>query len=133
MSIFSRVPKRKEETQPQDFFFNEIRKYTIEERKKESNRILRKYENRLPLIVDRGDDKTPAIDRHKFLVPTECTVAEFQSIIRKRIKLNSDEALFLFVGETLVSGTTPLGQVYNQYKDEDGYLYLTYMKESTFG
>jgi GABA(A) receptor-associated protein len=135
-SIFRSTPKIVDTNQPEDFFFHELRKYSLTERKRESSRILQKYADRIPVVVDRGDAKTPSIDRHKFLVPTQCTAAEFQTIVRKRVKLNSDEALFFFVGykgAALMTGTVPLGQLYKEHQDEDGYLYIIYMKESTFG
>jgi GABA(A) receptor-associated protein len=41
------------------------------------------------------------IDKRKFLVPNDITVAQFMWIIRRRIQLPSEKAIFLFVGKVL--------------------------------
>ncbi|TUK08643.1 Gamma-aminobutyric acid receptor-associated protein-like 2 [Bagarius yarrelli] len=63
------------------------------------------------------------IDKRKYLVPSDITVAQFMWIIRKRIQLPSEKAIFLFVDKTL----------YEKEKDEDGFLYVAYSGENTFG
>ena len=45
--------------------------------------------------------QVPDIDKRKFLVPNDISVAQFMWIIRKRIQLPSEKALFLFVGKVL--------------------------------
>ena len=135
LSIFRSQPTITENKLPEDLFFHKLRQYTIQERKAESARILNKYPDRIPIIVDRGDKTTPSIDKHKYLVPLDCTLAQFQTIIRSKIKLASSDALFFFVGNsnTLTRPTELLSQLYKTHKDEDGYLYVTYVQESTFG
>ena len=41
------------------------------------------------------------IDKRKFLVPNDISVAQFMWIIRKRIQLPSEKAIFLFVEKVL--------------------------------
>ena len=41
------------------------------------------------------------IDKRKYLVPSDITVAQFMWIIRKRIQLPSEKAIFLFVDKTV--------------------------------
>ena len=54
-------------------------------------------------------------------------------MIRKRIKLAPEKALFLFVGEGVPPTGALMSAVYETEKDEDGFLYVTYSGESTFG
>ena len=55
-------------------------------------------------------------------------------VIRKRIKLSPEKSIFLFVNDTnLVPTAALLSQVYDEHKDDDGFLYITYNGESTFG
>ena len=55
-------------------------------------------------------------------------------IIRKRIKLAPEQAIFLFVGSgTLPASVSTLQAVYDQHHDEDGFLYMTYSGENFFG
>ena len=73
------------------------------------------------------------IDKKKFLVPGDLTVGQFIYVIRKRIKLDSDKAIFLFVNNVLPPSAALMSAVYEQHKDEDGFLYFYYSGESTFG
>lgn len=41
------------------------------------------------------------IDKRKYLLPSDISVAQFMYIIRKRIQLPPERAIFLFVGKVL--------------------------------
>ncbi|TKS73088.1 Gamma-aminobutyric acid receptor-associated protein-like 2 [Collichthys lucidus] len=73
------------------------------------------------------------IDKRKYLVPSDITVAQFMWIIRKRIQLPSEKAIFLFVDKTVPQSSLTMGQLYDKEKDEDGFLYVAYSGENTFG
>lgn len=107
---------------------------TFEQRKEEATKIRRKYADRVPVIVERLPGSTvPCIDKRKFLVPSDISVAQFMWIIRKRIQLAPAKALFLFVGKLLPQTSSTMGQVYSEHRDEDGFLYVAYSGENTFG
>ena len=106
----------------------------FEERFNESCKIIEKYPDRLPIIVEKSiKSKINDIDKNKYLVPKEMTLGQFLYVIRKRIKLNPAEALFFFVNNILCSNTQNMNEIYNTYKDKDGFLYITYSSENTFG
>lgn len=48
------------------------------------------------------------IDKRKYLVPSDITVAQFMWIIRKRIQLPSEKAIFLFVDKTVPQSRSDL-------------------------
>jgi len=50
-------------------------------------------------------------------------------IIRKRIQLPSEKAIFLFVNKTIPQSSSTMGQIYNNFKDEDGFLYIAFSGE----
>lgn len=108
---------------------------SFHERYEESQRIREKFVGRIPVIVERGSKTDiPQIDKIKYLVPSDLTIGQFMYIIKKRLILPSDKALFLFVnGSTLPSISSYFSQLYAAHKDEDGFLYLVYSGESTFG
>lgn len=117
--------------------------------------------------ADRSD--IPDIDKKKYLVPADLTVGQFHYVIRKRIKLAPEKALFLFCSNSIppngkewlitwldsmyvsekiwqckvswriksvfISEYTAalMSTVYEEQKDEDGFLYVQYSGESTFG
>jgi GABA(A) receptor-associated protein len=108
--------------------------HNFEKRKSESIRIRAKYPNRVPVIVERGYESTVTlIDKCKYLVPSDLTCGQLIYMIRMRIKLQPEDALFMFFGNSLAPSNQLMSAVYEQYKDEDMFLYATYSGESTFG
>ena len=68
----------------------------------------------------------PTIDKKKYLVPSDLTVGQFCYVIRKRIKLAPEKAIFIFVNEVLPPTAALMSSIYEEHKDEDGFLYITY-------
>ncbi len=79
------------------------------------------------MVVERvPNSQIPEIDKRKFLVPNDISVAQFMWIIRKRIQLPSEKAIFLFVNKTIPQSSSTMGQIYTNFKDEDGFLYIAF-------
>ncbi|OAV88395.1 hypothetical protein PTTG_12346, partial [Puccinia triticina 1-1 BBBD Race 1] len=75
---------------------------TRKKRKAEAERIRQKYPDRIPVICEKADrTDIPTIDKKKYLVPSDLTVGQFVYVIRKRIKLAPEKAIFIFVDEVL--------------------------------
>lgn len=108
-------------------------KNTFEKRCSESARICKKYETRVPIIVETDENSSIKLDKSKFLIPYDLSIPQFLYVIRKRIKLTSEQALFVFFNGTIPSATSTIGSVYKQHKDADGFLYAFISLESTFG
>ncbi|XP_059940675.1 gamma-aminobutyric acid receptor-associated protein-like 2 isoform X1 [Mesoplodon densirostris] len=76
--------------------------HSLEHRCVESAKIRAKYPDRVPVIVEKvSGSQIVDIDKRKYLVPSDITVAQFMWIIRKRIQLPSEKAIFLFVDKTV--------------------------------
>lgn len=121
--------------------------HTFEKRKAEAERIRQKYADRIPVSfplyaapvkhaanrvfqvicekVEKSDIAT--IDKKKYLVPADLTVGQFVYVIRKRIKLSPEKAIFIFVDEVLPPTAALMSSIYEEHKDEDGFLYITYV------
>lgn len=105
-----------------------------EKRQAEASRILQKFNDRIPVICEKVEKSDIAeIDKRKYLVPSDLTVGQFVYVIRKRIKLPSEKAIFIFVNDILPPTAALLSTVYEEHKDEDGFLYVLYSGENTFG
>ncbi|CAF2042530.1 unnamed protein product [Brassica rapa subsp. narinosa] len=106
----------------------------LEIRMAESTRIREKYQDRVPVIVEKAEQSdVPDIDKKKYLVPADLTVGQFVYVVRKRIKLGAEKAIFVFVKNTLPPTAALMSAIYEEHKDEDGFLYMTYSGENTFG
>ena len=110
-------------------------KHTFTERESEATRVRRKYPNRYPVIVEKTLEckKIESIDKIKFLVPGDLSVGQLIYVIRKRIKLSSELGLFIFVNDIMPTPSDLINKIYENHKDEDGFLYIKYSGENTFG
>ena len=107
---------------------------TLEQRAFESSRIRAKYPDRIPVIVEKSPKSdVPELDKKKYLVPSDLTVGQFVYVIRKRVKLSAEKAIFVFVNNALPPTASLMSTIYEENKDEDGFLYIQYSGENTFG
>ena len=97
-------------------------------------KVTESHPNKVPVIVERAPSSAvPNIDKNKYLVPGDLTVAQFLALIRKRSKLSNDQALFIYVNGTLPATSALFSTIYGEHRDEDGFLYVVYTGESSFG
>ena len=110
------------------------KKHNTEKRKEESTRIREKYPDRIPVIVEKSCSFLPDLDKTKYLVPMNLTVGQFVLVVRKRLTLDPSVGIFLFFNNNIMANCSKLiSDCYHEYKDEDGFLYIKYSGENTFG
>lgn len=116
-----------------DFEFKKT--HTKTQRLAESQRITTQYPDRVPIICEKlpGAKNIPDIDKKKYLAPGVLTIGQFMFVIRKRLKLSAEKALFIFIDNKIPSASQQLSEVYRTNKDLDGFLYVAYSFENTFG
>lgn len=122
--------------------FRKIQERSFDQRRAISERIMSRYPDRIPAIVDRPPDSLltpygrrtiPVIDKNKYLIPRDLTAGAFLREIRKHMIIKPEQAIFLFVNETLLPNAERMNSIYNRHRDPDGFLYITYATENTFG
>lgn len=107
--------------------------YTFDQRKLEADRIISKYPDRVPIIVEASNGCKLEIDKKKYLVPKDLSMGQFLFVIRKRLKLPAEKALFVFVGNSIAPSTQTLAVLYDQHVSSDGFLKMTFSEENVFG
>ena len=107
----------------------------LQERIQSVYTIFKKYPDRIPVCVYKNKgSNAPDIDKEKYLVPGDLTVGQFLYVIRKRIKLKPEEALYIYFNGNLVNTGVTIKEVYYTHKDKDDeMLYALYATENTFG
>jgi len=109
---------------------------TWQERRNETNRMLIKYPERVCVKVERSSTETnlPDIKKQKYLVPHHINFAQLSYVIRKRIKLDANRAIFFFINKKIIPASgTLVKDLYYEHADSDGFLYVCYSSENTFG
>ncbi|KTG36585.1 hypothetical protein cypCar_00022942 [Cyprinus carpio] len=90
-------------------------------RKDEVCTIRSKFPNKLPVIVERypREKKLPLLDKTNFL---------------SKIELEASQALYLLIsGKKMSCLSASMGEVYSQFRDPDGFLYISYASQDMFG
>lgn len=68
------------------------------------------------------------------MMPKTFTVGEVLAVLRQRLDLTREEGLVLFANQKyMLKPNSRLDEVYGKYRDEDGFLYLTYAEENIYG
>ena len=109
------------------------------ERQKECQRLQAKFPAKIPMVIEpyrtTKSNTITKLDKIKYVFPVDLPMGLVNRFIRGRLaSLSPNESLYLFVGETfLVSASTTVGEVYKEYRDDDGFVYVTYATQETFG
>ena len=121
------------------YFFNSnsykslSEEFSLEQRRSESDKVMKKYPERIPVIVEPLTKDIIEIDKKKYIVSKDMTFGQLIFIIRKRMNIESSTALFFTVNSNLITGGSDLGTIYEENKNEDKFLYIKYTTENTFG
>ena len=108
---------------------------SLEERKAEYEKVQKLNPGKIGIICEKAPkSKIADIEKTKFLIADNLNLAQFTPLIRKKLNMDEKEALFFLAnGKTALSGNDQLIDIYNKYKDEDGFLYVAYASEIVWG
>ena len=99
---------------------------------KSKNKVL----NRVPvvLIKDPNCRDFQGFEKMNKLYPDYAKMADFMLMIKQKLSLEPDDALFFLVnGKKVVLGDEVMGNVYKEFKYVDGLLYIVFSKEKIWG
>lgn len=121
------------ETSPYEVY-KKFMSYPLEKRKKEVGMLNIRHPSKIPIIIYTKNKQAPLLKKCKFLVNTDITIAELLHTIRKYMELKQNESIFLFTeNNTIPPSSFTVQSLYKEHKNEDGFMYLEYSVENTFG
>jgi GABA(A) receptor-associated protein len=121
---------------------------SLESRKLTFQRLSKLYPDRIPVVIEkmRGIlryDNIPNIDKTKFLLPKGTTIGNLILELKNHMSLYSYQAIFVYVSSKdkdgkIINDILPptaamMDDIYERYKSDDGFLYISYAGENTFG
>jgi GABA(A) receptor-associated protein len=101
-----------------------------------SDRMKNQYNTRIPIILicDKSLlDNNIVIPNSKYLLPKDIALGHFMMNIKNKIKMNPNHSFVVFINNELPIITSLMGDLYEKYKDPDGFLYITIAIENVFG
>ena len=102
-------------------------KHSLELRKEESNKIINKYPDRIPIIVEKHKSCNYDISKTKFLSPKNLTLGQFVYIIRKNIKLSPEKAIFVTINGLLPPTSALMSDLYDLIKMKMIFIYYLFI------
>lgn len=109
-------------------------KHTFDVRKKKSNDIITKYPDKVCVILENGDNTIPELNNSQFLLDRNVTIGQLLYILRKRAQIEQYDSIYLFIENGYIPiSSDKIGKIYDKYVDADGFLYMSFCREKTFG
>mmetsp|Transcript_50188 Transcript_50188/g.92719 ORF Transcript_50188/g.92719 Transcript_50188/m.92719 type:complete len:134 (-) Transcript_50188:160-561(-) len=123
----------------------------LEKRKAEVERLQKKYPDSVPVIIQQAEPGSfryspwaarrdvPKLGRTRWLVKSDMQVHELNHWVCKELARDSEagqspsQTIYLFAGRTALKTSTKMSEVYEQNKEEDGFLYIQYRAENWLG
>ena len=115
--------------------FSFKKRFSLDKRIEEFNKVIIKANGKIPVICEK-DPKShiEKIEKYKYLISPEMRVNQFEYIIRNKLNLSKEKAIYFMVnGKIAIVGTQLFFEIYAKFKDPDGFLYLTYASEDIWG
>ena len=115
--------------------FKSKAKLDKKKRKEQSQYLLTKYPDKVPVILEKDpSSKILELKKTNFLLEKKSTVNQLLQLIRRKTELKEGEALFLQAKAKYgISGEKTIGEIYKEYKDDDGFIYIMYTTELIYG
>lgn len=109
---------------------------SFEARFSTAKKILAKYPDMVPVICEPAQVSTLDVStyrKEKYLVERSASLGRFIVNIRSQLNLSPEIAMFIFVKGVLPPIAASMGDIYEKYKSDDGFLYLEFSGENVFG
>ena len=105
-------------------------------RQKHYKKLVATYPDRIPVVIEKvKNTKTPQpeIKKSRFLFPEDLTMTNIYYVVKQYIDKTPQDSIYLFVNNTLMNTSATLASIYEEHKEPDGFLYIYYTVENTFG
>lgn len=103
----------------------------LQERLTTFRKLQEQQPDRIPVIIEY---QKPFVNGERFLVPPDLNGAQFIYMLRRRLRIDPTETVFLFCGGCLIDTNATIRSLYERHRDlEDSFLYVYYAFENAFG
>ena len=113
-------------------------RFTYQDRQKKFSKFKEIYPKRVPVVLQpeqkhNSSSSLKPMKKNFYLFGEDVSVCKVLQFIRSEIKIGNETAVWLFVNGIMPQMTSTLNSLYENNKDSDGFLYIVYCGELTFG
>jgi len=103
--------------------------HSFAKRREESTKIISKYKDKVLIILEKSESsRLPSLSKQKYLLNNELSVGQFIFMLRRHLALQVDQIIYLSINNNYTPGTAEIFKdLYAQFKDADGFMYITYL------
>ena len=113
---------------------NQFKSMTLAERKELSTQMNKISSSRVPVILMRSArSKLPLMANVRIGIPKNYKGRHLQAMLRPKLNIPEDSSLILFCGMTIIKPEANIDELYERFKNEDGFLHLNYQEMESFG
>lgn len=114
---------------------NSKKSLSFSERKQISEKILSSDPECIPVILEKDPKSNLAFPKNSvFKFNKKYRMNMIIPLLTKNIQLSPEQSIFLIVEKKyFISGNDFLYEIYNKYKNNDGFLHITYSSELVWG
>lgn len=108
----------------------------LKEKLELSNKLRKLYPHFIPTIIRRNDKENYLhdLDKQQFLIPADMSLGAFVNFLKRRLGVYSILSLWIYSNSNMLTDRSQkMSEIYDQYVEIDGFLYLTYKSEESFG
>lgn len=112
-----------------------IAKYSFKERCDHFEQIKLKYPDRIPIIIEKSEKckELEALQHSSLLVHKNTPMVDIIRTIKNNLKLEPTKSIYIMVGNYAPMLGESVESIYNRHKAPDGFLYIVYLTQNTFG
>jgi len=96
-------------------------------------KVQAKFPTRVIVLVNAHRELDPPLQKYKFLVPPELAFCSLAALVRKRMELHPQDALYFFSGNKMLPMHHTMRQIRRDHADRSGVVRIVYSSENTFG
>lgn len=107
--------------------------YSLEDRKNLFDTWSRRYDKKIFVVAETFNNEQLPFFSEIFKIEPNATVHKLVKLIRNRMKLEEQVAIYIYCNKVIVPPTNIMQSVYERHKDGDGILYLNIVSIDAFG
>ncbi|CAG9332727.1 unnamed protein product [Blepharisma stoltei] len=101
-----------------------IQHKSLEERMQKSSQMMNDNQGKIPAILLKAKSCTYKLPVQKLSIDGSMTMGSLLFALRKYMWLTPSQGLYVYINDTLPMLNSRLSDLYERYKEEDGFLYL---------